>query len=109
MCFNCFSTLYLFHKFKRRCLRSEEDLRLYIRERPHCATANLKDVLKCGYARDQDVELHPSQQKGKTMQRPRKTTSAGMFSFVSDRDVCLLLITLSLLFYSRESAGGFIR
>lgn len=44
LCFECFSTLYLFHKFKRRCLRVEEDLRLYLREKPYLEVVDLCEV-----------------------------------------------------------------
>lgn len=45
LCYDCFSTLHLFHKFKRCCLRTEEDLRLYVRERPGVKVVDLFDVL----------------------------------------------------------------
>lgn len=45
LCYECFSTLHLFHKFKRRCLRTEEDLRLYVREKPGVQVVDLFDVL----------------------------------------------------------------
>lgn len=45
LCYECFSTLYLFHKFKKRCLQTEENLRLHVEERPQVDIVDLNDVL----------------------------------------------------------------
>lgn len=34
LCFECVSTLYSFHNFKKQCLQTEENLRLFVREHP---------------------------------------------------------------------------
>lgn len=57
LCYDCFSVLYLFHKFKRRCLKSEGDLRLYLREKPHTDIVDLQEAL--GYP-DKTTETQPT-------------------------------------------------
>lgn len=46
LCFDCACCLYDFHKFKRKCLRMEEDLRLYVREHSEVTIVDLNDI--CG-------------------------------------------------------------